>query len=211
MNEINKLEKILILAPHTDDGELGCGGTIAKYIAAGKQIIYVGFSNCAASLPKDLAVDTLIMECQKATKELGILETVFFDFKVRHFFQNRQQILESMIDLRKKYSPDIVFVPAKNDVHQDHQVIYTEALRAFKFSSIIGYELPWNNWQFQPTMFEKLTEEIMNKKSLALECYASQSHRSYMNKDFILSLAKVRGMQANSAFAEAFEIYRCIQ
>lgn len=201
----------LILAPHTDDGELGCGGTIAKYIAAGKQIIYVAFSTCADSLPEGLAPDTLINECRKANKELGILETVFLDFKVRHFFQNRQQILDAMIDLRKKFNPDTVFVPAKNDVHQDHQVVYTEALRAFKFSSIIGYELPWNNWQFQPTLFEKLTDESIEKKWSALKCYASQAHRTYMHKDFILSLAKVRGVQANVLFAEAFEIYRCMQ
>jgi LmbE family N-acetylglucosaminyl deacetylase len=201
-------KRLLILAPHTDDGELGCGGTIAKYIEAGREIIYVGFSTCSDSLPAHLPADTLRSECTNATKALGISETVLFDFKVRTFYYHRQEILDAMIELAKKYKPEVVFLPAKADIHQDHQVIYSEGLRAFKFCTVLGYELAWNNLQFAPTLFEKLTPELLLKKSTALKEYHSQAHRTYMQEDFIRSLAKVRGVQANVEYAEAFEIYR---
>ncbi|MFZ1313994.1 MAG: hypothetical protein WAR38_14100, partial [Chitinophagaceae bacterium] len=58
--------------------------------------------------------------------------------------------------------------------------------------------------------FMRLSETELNKKAAALKAYQSQSHRNYMQEDFIRSLAKVRGVQCNSEFAEAFEIYKLI-
>jgi N-acetylglucosamine malate deacetylase 1 len=199
---------ILILAPHTDDGELGCGASISKYIAQGKQVTYIAFSTCSQSLPKDLPSDTLSKECSAATKALGIQKTIFFDFEVRRLLFHRQEILEELIKINKELQPQTVFLPAQHDVHQDHQVIYAEGLRAFKNCNVLGYELPWNNFQFQPNYFEKLQEQHLQNKITALKEYRSQSGRKYMNEEFLRSLAVVRGMQANTDYAEAFEIYR---
>jgi len=200
--------RILVLAPHTDDGELGCGASIAKYVAEGKQITYIAFSTCSQSLPKDLPADALAMECKAATKALGIQELVLFDFEVRQLLFHRQEILEELILLNKKLAPETVFIPAKNDVHQDHQVIYAEGLRAFKHCNLLGYELPWNNTGFAPTYFEKLEEAHVHAKQAALKEYKSQSHRRYMSPEFVTALATVRGVQSNASFAEAFEVYR---
>ena len=200
--------RILILAPHTDDGELGCGASIAKYIAAGKNITYVAFSTCSQSLPKDLPADTLVVECKAATKALGIQDVLFFNFEVRQLLFHRQEILEELIQVNKKLQPQTVFIPAQNDVHQDHQVIYAEGLRAFKNCNVLGYELPWNNVAFAPTYFEKLEPAHVQAKQTALKEYRSQNHRRYMNPDFIGSLATVRGIQCNADYAEAFEVYR---
>ena len=104
----------------------------------------------------------------------------------------------------------MVLLPAASDVHQDHQVIHQEGLRAFKNTSFAGYELPWNNYSFRTNFFMKLTEQELDKKIEALGQYRSQSHRNYMNPDFIRSLAKVRGVQCDSQYAEAFEIYKLI-
>lgn len=200
--------KILVLAPHTDDGELGCGASISKYIGQGKEITYVAFSTCSQSLPPELAQDTLATECKAATKSLGIQNLILFDFTVRRLLFHRQEILEELIKLNHSLSPETVFIPAKNDVHQDHQVIYAEGLRAFKNCNVLGYELSWNNFEFHPTYFEKLTEEQLSAKHGALSEYHSQSQRRYMNKEFIRSLAVVRGIQCNAPLAEGFEIYR---
>lgn len=200
--------KILILAPHTDDGELGCGASIAKYIREGKEVIYVAFSTCSQSLPKDLPSDTLATECKAATKALGIQHVVLYDFTVRQLLFRRQEILEELIRLNKELAPQTVFIPAKNDVHQDHQVVYAEGLRAFKNCNVLGYELPWNNFQFTPNYFEKLTETHLQAKQDALHQYRSQAHRKYMNSDFFYALAKVRGIQCNTPLAEAYEAYR---
>ncbi len=205
-------QKILVLAPHTDDGELGCGGSIASFCRQNKEVHYVAFSLCKKSLPAELAPDILEVECKKATAELGIEKDrlVFHDFEVRDFDQKRQEILETLVSLNKLIQPDLVFIPSATDIHQDHRVIHTEALRAFKNKSVLGYELPWNQTNFAPTLFISLTIEDLDKKVKAIAAYKSQSHRSYMQEDFIKSLAKVRGVQSNTDFAEAFEVYRII-
>ena len=205
-------KKILILAPHTDDGELGCGGSIARFCAEGKEVYYAAFCLCSKSLPDNLPSNTLELECKKATSLLGIPSSrlILFDYEVRQLPQSRQQILEELLKLNQQINPDMVLLPAASDVHQDHQVIHQEGLRAFKNTTFAGYELPWNNYSFRTNFFMKLSENDVNKKIEALQSYQSQSHRNYMQPDFIRSLAKVRGVQCNSEYAEAFELYKII-
>src|SRR5690242_10957330 len=95
-------DTILILAPHTDDGELGCGATIAKYISEGKRVHYAAFSTCVPSLPEGFAPDTLVKECTAATTALGVTALRFFDFDVRKFPSQRQEILEQMVALQRE-------------------------------------------------------------------------------------------------------------
>lgn len=199
--------RILVLAPHTDDGELGCGASIAKYVAAGKEVTYLAFSTCSQSLPKNFPADTLEGECREATRMLGVQQVLFFDFEVRKFSFHRQEILEKLVELNNNLQPETVFVPAQNDVHQDHQVIYAEGRRAFKQCNLLGYELPWNNTRFAPAYFEKLDESQVKAKQSALQAYRSQAHRRYMQPQFMKALAMVRGVQCSVAFAEAFEVY----
>ncbi len=205
-------KKILVLAPHTDDGELGCGGSIAKFIAEERQVYYAAFSVCSKSLPEGMAADTLATECKNATSILGIPtdHVTLFDFEVRIFPNHRQEILEEMVALNKKIQPDLVFIPSSTDIHQDHGVIHVEALRAFRNSSLLGYELPWNHPPFTSPFFINLSADNVAKKWHALQEYKSQSHRNYIHEDFIRSLAKVRGVQANSEYAEAFDVYKLI-
>lgn len=205
-------KKILVLAPHTDDGELGCGGTIAKYIRAGADVYYAAFCLCAKSLPAHLAADTLEKECKAATARLGIKpEHLFlFNYEVRELPAARQAVLEELVALQKKINPDLVFLPAASDVHQDHQVIHQEGLRAFKYAALAGYELPWNNFSFTTAWFSRLGDADLADKINALKAYQSQAHRNYLQEEFTRSLAKVRGVQCNSDFAEAFELYRMI-
>jgi LmbE family N-acetylglucosaminyl deacetylase len=202
---------ILILAPHTDDGELGCGGSIAKFVREGKKVTYVAFSTCAQSLPKEHPSNALEEECRKATSALGVHETIFFDFEVRKLLDNRQAILEELLKINHHFQPHLVLLPARHDVHQDHQSVYAEGMRAFKNASILGYELPWNNTRFQPNYFEQISEEDLSKKIKALKEYKTQVGRSYMNPEFIRSLAVVRGIQCNTILAEAFEVYKMVK
>lgn len=205
-------KKILVLAPHTDDGELGCGASIAKFCAQEIDVHYAAFSSCQKSLPTNLATDTLEKECKAATALLGIdtRRLIFYNFEVREFSQKRQEILEELVKLNKKIKSDLIFIPCKSDIHQDHQVIHQEALRAFKNTSILGYELPWNQNHFSPGYFIQLSASEVDKKVAAILSYQSQSHRNYMQEDFIRSLAKVRGVQCGNQLAEAFEVYRLI-
>ncbi|HEV8504356.1 MAG TPA: PIG-L deacetylase family protein [Chitinophagaceae bacterium] len=204
--------RIMVLAPHTDDGELGCGGTIAKLSREGKEVFYAAFCLYSKALPKTFPSNTLELECKKATAILGIPSSRLIlstsNYEVRELPQVRQEVLEELLKLNKEIQPEMVLLPATSDIHQDHQVIHQEGLRAFKNTTFAGYELPWNNYSIRTNFFVRLSENDLAKKIEALKAYESQSSKNYMNPDFTRSLAKVRGVQANSPYAEAFEIYR---
>lgn len=203
---------ILVLAPHTDDGEFGCGGTIARYISLGSRVIYVAFSAAEQSVLPHLPKNILRTEVRHATAELGIAESdcVVLDFEVRRFPENRQKILDKLIELNKVYLPDIVFLPSANDTHQDHQTLAEEGFRAFKRTTMLGYEVPWNNLDFRTSCFVDVLDQHLEAKIRAIGKYESQKERSYADPDFIKSLARTRGVQIGRKYAEAFEVVRWV-
>ena len=205
--------KILVLSPHTDDVELGCGGGIAKFISEGHNILWVVFSTAEESLPEDLPKDTLKKEFLSVVNGQGLKEDNYrvFNFKVRTLHEHRQEILEKLINLREDFKPQMVIGPSLNDFHQDHQVVANEMVRAFKTtSSIICYELPWNHITFNTQLFIKLKKEHIVKKCEMLKNYKTQltKGKTYFSEEFIYGLAKTRGVQCDSEYAEAFEVIR---
>lgn len=204
------MKKILILAPHTDDGELGCGATINKLVEEGNDLYYAAFSTCEKSIPLGFPKNILEKEVKKATEILGIpKENLYiFNHEVRIFPELRQKILDDMIKLRKEINPDLVIMPSLKDIHQDHKTIAEEGMRAFKKCGLLGYEVPWNNMSIENNLFIEIEERHLNKKLEALKAYESQYHRSYVTEEFIRSLAVVRGVQGKSKYAETFEIVR---
>lgn len=210
--KIEQFNNILVLAPHTDDGELGAGGFIAKLIEAGATVTYMAFSTAEASVPAHLPKDILKTEVREATKILGIEEKnlIICNYEVRKLNYVRQEILENLIEIRKTKKFDLVLLPSEKDIHQDHATIAQEGIRAFKNTTILGYELIWNNLSFDTTYFVHLSKNHIEKKCLALSCYTSQNGRDYMSSEFIFSLAKTRGVQIGVEFAESFEVIRWI-
>ncbi|MBI1223993.1 MAG: PIG-L family deacetylase [Bacteroidetes bacterium] len=204
--------RVLVLAPHTDDGELGCGGSIAKLIQQGSKVFYAAFSTADESVPSHFPKNQLEIEVRAATKILGILpeDLLVFKYQVRKLNYARQEILEELIRLRPIIKPDLVFLPASNDIHQDHRTIYEEGLRAFKHCSLLGYELIWNNLSFLANTFISLDENHIQLKINALAAYKTQEGRPYMSASFLRSLAEIRGVQCGKTLAEAFENIRTI-
>lgn len=207
------MTNILILSPHTDDAELGCGGGITKFVEEGQKILWIVFSTAEESLAKGLPKDILKKEFFCVIKGLGLKEENYkiFNFKVRKLHEHRQEILEELIDIRKEFKPQMVIGPSLNDFHQDHQVVANEMVRAFKTTSIIiSYELPWNHITFNTQLFMKLKKEHIIKKYEMLQNYESQltNGKTYFSEEFIFGLAKTRGVQCNSEYAEAFEVIR---
>jgi N-acetylglucosamine malate deacetylase 1 len=205
-------KRVLVLAPHTDDGEFGCGATINKLIEQGSEVYYVAFSACEQSVLPQFPKDILISEVKAATRILGIKpkNLILFKYDVRTFNYHRQAILDDIIRLKNDIKPDLIFTPSVNDIHQDHATISNEAVRAFKFSSILCYELPWNNFNFTTSCFSQLNEKYIETKVNALKEYKSQAHRPYADENFIKSLAHVRGVQIGIQYAEVFEVVRWI-
>ena len=205
-------KRVLVLAPHTDDGEFGCGGTMARLVDAGAEVRYVAFSIATKSLPAGFAPDTLAREVCEATAVLGIPkeQLTVHDLEVRTFPDHRQEILELLIALWEEWKPDAVFQPSLHDVHQDHQVVAAEGLRAFKRTTILGYEIPWNNYDFSYQAYVALQREHLERKTAALSKYASQQHRRYADPEYIWNIARTHGINVNRDYAEVFEVYRVV-
>jgi len=209
---LSNFKNVYVLAPHTDDGELGAGGTIAKLVELGANIYYFAFSTAAESVPEGMPKDILKTEVINATNKLGIPKknVVIYNYQVRKLNYSRQEILEDLMKHKKKLKPDLVLMPSLNDIHQDHATIAQEGLRAFKGNTILGYELIWNNLTFNTTSFVNLEEKHIQKKCDSLKEYRSQATRDYMSEDFIFSLAKARGVQIGVKYAESFEVVRMV-
>ncbi len=205
-----KEKTILALAAHPDDIEFSCGAAMKRLSELGNEIYYAVFSPCNKSLGNEFEQNQLYQELRKAVKHIGIKEEniIYFDYPVREFYSYRQNILEDLIVLKKKISPDIIFVPNSNDIHQDHQVVHNEGVRAFKQSVLLGYELPWNNLSSINNFFIKVNKKQMEAKIKAIKEYQTQASRFYHSSDFYYSLAKIRGTQINDEFAECFEWIR---
>ena len=204
--------RILAIGAHTDDIELMCGGTIAKFIEFGSQVFYTIFSYADKSLPKGFPKGSTRDELVQATSCLDIpLENLnLFDYEVRIFPDVRQDILENLIQLRFDINPDLVITHNSNDTHQDHKVISEETFRAFKQSaSIWGYESFKNNRVFNSDLYVKLQRVHIEKKIQAILKYKSQIIK-YNYIEGVKGLAQYRGAQIACEYAECFEVLRII-
>lgn len=193
--------KYLFLSPHPDDVELACGATIAKIISENSQASIAVFSDCEIDLE----------EMNRSHEILGV-ETYYYNLPRRNFDKHRQNILDILINLRKQLDPDVIFIPDQSDIHQDHQVIGMEALRAFKLSpSVLAYAHPHNQMDSAFNYYEVVDKDHLDRKLGALSKFVSQKGRYYFNPDSIVSVMKYYGLQVGCEFAEAFKIIRHIQ
>ena len=106
--------------------------------------------------------------------------------------------------------PPAAPAPSLHDVHQDHRTVAEEGLRAFKRTTILGYEIPWNNFDFAYQWYVALGERHVALKIAALERYASQQHRRYANAEYVRNLARMHGVNVNREYAEVFQVYRVV-
>tara|TARA_B100001971_G_C18228422_1_gene562205 strand:+ start:19 stop:651 length:633 start_codon:yes stop_codon:yes gene_type:complete len=209
---VKDFKTVLALSPHTDDVELGAGGTLARWIEEGKEVFYVAFSIAEKSVPEGFPQNILEKECRQATKSLGLKgnDISIYKFPVRDFPQFRQEILEIMVSLRDKLEPDLVLVPSLRDIHQDHRIIAEEGRRVFKHINLLAYELPWNLFSFEASCLIALQRRHVDKKMEAIKCYQSQKHRNYTGEEFLSGWVRSRGIQIHTEYAEAFDVMRLV-
>ncbi len=210
--------KILIISAHADDACVAIGGTIAV-LAENKENVmkFLSFSIAEKSVPKGFPKDVVAGECIKAMKVLGIpkKDITMERYPVRDFPEHRQEILEYLIKFRNKFQPDMVIFPSTDDVHQDHEVINHECIRAFRScSSLYGYDFPWNVISGNRlNLFYEIKEKHLLAKIKALKCFESQFAKGSMilEEEYTRSLVIERGHRVGVRYAEALEIIREIR
>lgn len=190
---------ILIVSPHTDDAELAAGGSIHKWTSQNNEVYHIVF------YPR------FKKEFIEASKVLGVPENnlIIKSMDRRTFPQNRQKICDCLYDLRQKMNPDLVVSPYINDVHQDHQQVSAECRRAFRRgTSILEYELIHNCVNFVPNYYIKISDENLQRKIEAVKCYKTESKKPYFHPELLAGLARIRGVQCDATYAEAFHAHR---
>lgn len=200
-------KRVLFLGAHPDDIEIGCGALIHNIVNK-TEILCVTLSDNQ----KNPDLKKVKNEHLESMKVLGVPEekVVFGPFETRVFPDARQDILEYFLKLRKEFKPDLIFTHSKQDVHQDHNTMTDEALRAFRGITVLGFDVVRSSYGFFPNFLVEVTEENVNKKIEALAQYATYQDRYYFNAELTRSIMVRHGALAERPFAEGFDILRIV-
>ena len=200
-------KRVLFLGAHPDDIEIGCGALIHNIVNK-TEILCVTLSDNQKN-PDLLKVKN---EHLRSMNVLGVPEekVVFGPFTTRIFHDSRQDILEYFLKLRKEFKPDLIFTHSKQDVHQDHNTMTDEALRAFRGITVLGFDVVRSSYGFFPHFLIEVTEEDVNKKIEALSQYETYKDRYYFNTELTRSIMVRHGALAERPFAEGFDILRIV-
>ncbi len=200
-------KRVLFLGAHPDDIEIGCGALIHNIVNK-TEILCVTLSDNQ----KNPDLKKVKNEHLESMKVLGVPEekVVFGPFETRVFPDARQNILEYFLKLRKEFKPDLIFTHSKQDVHQDHNTMTDEALRAFRGITVLGFDVVRSSYGFFPNFLVDVTEENVNKKIEALSQYDTYQDRYYFNAELTRSIMVRHGALAERPFAEGFDILRIV-
>jgi LmbE family N-acetylglucosaminyl deacetylase len=204
----NNKKNVVVFGAHPDDFEVGCAGTILKYLKDINLRIFVMSDRYEDGKLRNMK------EKDKSIKILGLQKVPFevFDIPTRIFHDYQSKIRNILYEIATKSEVDIVFTPPINDIHQDHIVLADEVLRLFREKTVFGYEVIRSGYNFKPQLHVKLTDEIVERKMKAAQCYKSQwsttkSGGYYFSKEVMKGLMRARGAQFGLEYAEAFEVY----
>jgi len=200
-------ETVLCIGAHPDDIELGCGALIAD-IADQTNVICVTLSDNR----KNPLLSSLVEEHNQSMDILGVKpeNAILHDFTTRRFQAARQEILEVMIDLKKRYHPEVVLVHTAQDIHQDHKTITEEALRAFRGTTLLGFDVLRSSYGFFPDFLMEVSEEAVQTKIRALKAYKTYADKYYFDENIIHATAIRHGALAERPYAEGFDILRIV-
>ncbi len=200
-------QRVLFLGAHPDDIELGCGALI-HHIAPICDVKCVTLSDNQ----KNPLLTRVVEENLAAMAVLGVPreKVMFGPFTTRIFHDARQEILEYFLSLRRDFQPEVIFVHSKQDVHQDHNTMTEEALRAFRGITVLGFDVVRSSYGFFPHFLVEVTEEDVNAKIKALAQYHTYDDKYYFDAELTRAIMVRHGALAEKPFAEGFDILRIV-
>lgn len=199
--------RVLFLGAHPDDIELGAGALIAHIIGQ-TEVFCVTLSDNA----KNPELVNVLTEHLNSMRVLGVPEDHIFiqAFETRRFPHVRQEILEYLFQLNRTYNPDIVFTHTLADIHQDHKTVTEEALRAFRGTTVLGFDVLRSSYGFFPNFLVEVTAEDVERKLAALAEYKTYRSKYYFDPQITRATLIRHGALAERLYAEGFDILRIV-
>lgn len=196
--------KIMCLGAHSDDIEIGCGGTLLRLIDDYKDLnfywVVFGSSQRRMDEAKESAEDILQPVKNKQIFVKG--------FKDGFFPYNGAEIKLYFEQMKNEYNPDIIFTHYRQDLHQDHRLISELTWNTFRNHLILEYEIPKYDGDFgSPNLFFNLAEPICRKKiQHIITHFDSQSEKYWFKEETFFALLRLRGIEsrATEEYAEGF-------
>jgi len=199
-----KVGTLLCLGAHSDDIEIGCGGTVLKLIAGNPalSVHWIVFSGeRARAAEAEASAQRFLAGAGTRAVEIHRFRDGFFPYeggKIKGYFE----------ELKRRIQPDVVLTHYRQDLHQDHRLICELTWNTFRSHLILEYEVPkWDGDMGAPNLFVHLDEAICRRKaSYLLEGFPSQADKHWFDEELFMSIMRLRGMESNSPtrYAEAF-------
>jgi LmbE family N-acetylglucosaminyl deacetylase len=197
-----ELKQVLCLGAHSDDIEIGCGGTILKLIEAFPEIQFhwVVFGAIGSRQAEAIAsAHTFLKGAAHQTVEVKGFRDGFFPYI-------GAEIKEAFEQLKQQVVPDLILTHYRQDLHQDHQLIANLTWNTFRQHLILEYEIPKYDGDLgSPNMFVHLDESLQQRKiTYLMEHFATQANKHWFTEETFRSLLRLRGIESNAQYAEAF-------
>jgi LmbE family N-acetylglucosaminyl deacetylase len=200
--------RVVCLAAHPDDVEIGCGGTLLALGASGRQLRVTYVTPTGSVERHEEARKAAARFLPGAEVSLRMLDLA--DGHLPAHWATVKDLLEDVA--RSEPTPDLVFAPRLDDAHQDHRLVAELAPTVWRDALVLRYEIPkWDGDLGRATHYVPLDAELARRKvELLNECYVSQVGRDWWDDEVFLGLMRLRGVECRSRYAEAFVVDKAV-
>jgi LmbE family N-acetylglucosaminyl deacetylase len=200
--------RILCIGAHSDDIEIGAGGTIMRLLKAhpGAEVCWIV---CASNPVRQREAEGSV---QAFCANAGNLTTTIASLPENVLPQHVLEVRE-LLDLHARpFQPDIVFCPHRDDLHQDHRLLAEMALQLFRDHPIFEYEIvKYDGDLHTPHVYVEIDEALAARKvDLLFEHFPTQQSRTWFDREAFLGLMRLRGIECNSLYAEGFHVHKLV-
>ena len=216
--------KVLVIAPHMDDEVLGCGGTIIRHVDSGSHVTVCVVANRVYNHKYEPnLIEQEKDSCKKAKEILSYEDLIFLDLPDEQLDRSQINIIIPLEEVVVKCKPDIVYVPHRGDLNQDHRAVFEATrvvcrpnaehrvtiLRVFEVPSSTDQVPGSNEWPFLPNYYVNINNTLKRKVE-AMSCYSKESKPfpHPRSPEGLRVYAQKRGMEVGIEAAEAFAVLR---
>jgi LmbE family N-acetylglucosaminyl deacetylase len=196
------LRRVLLLGAHSDDIEIGCGGTVLSLVARnpGLECYWAVFSGDRTRKQEARASAREFLSGAKVKRIRNE------SFKLSYFPSQWPRIKDVFEDIRREFEPELVLTHCRQDRHQDHAVLADLAWNTFRDHLILEYEiLKYDGDLETPSLYVPLDEATARRKAALLrKHFKSQRDKHWFTEDAFLSLMRIRGIECAAPYAEGF-------